>query len=62
MLTDDKKKTLQVVISTLIDFEYYVDFGLVMAATTLVVLPVILLFFIFQKRIIEGVALSGMKG
>jgi multiple sugar transport system permease protein len=62
MLTDDKKKTLQVVISTLIDFEYYVDFGLVMAATTLVVLPVILLFFFFQKRIIEGVAISGMKG
>jgi len=62
MLTDDRKKTLQVVIATLIDFEYYVDFGLVMAATTLVVLPVVLLFFFFQKRIIEGVALSGMKG
>jgi len=62
MLTGDRKKTLQVVISTLIDFEYYVDFGLVMAATTLVVLPVILLFFFFQKRIIEGVAISGMKG
>lgn len=62
MLTDDKNKTLQVVIATMIDFEYYVDFGLVMAATTLVVLPVIVLFLFFQKRIIEGVAISGMKG
>jgi multiple sugar transport system permease protein len=62
MLTDDKKKTLQVVIATMIDFEYYVDFGLVMAATTLVVLPVIILFLFFQKRIIEGIAISGMKG
>lgn len=62
MLTDDRRKTLQVVIATLIDFEYYVDFGLVMAATTIVVLPVVVLFFFFQKRIIEGVAISGMKG
>jgi multiple sugar transport system permease protein len=62
MLTDDKKKTLQVVIATMIDFEYYVDFGLVMAATTLVVLPVIILFLFFQRRIIEGIAISGMKG
>jgi multiple sugar transport system permease protein len=62
MLTDDKRKTLQVVIATMIDFEYYVDFGLVMAATTLVVLPVIILFLFFQRRIIEGIAISGMKG
>ncbi|MBN1834604.1 MAG: carbohydrate ABC transporter permease [Spirochaetales bacterium] len=62
MLSDDRKKTLQVVIATMIDFEYYVDFGLVMAATTLVVLPVIVLFLFFQKHIIEGVAISGMKG
>jgi len=26
------------------------------------VVPVILLFMIFQRRIIEGVALTGMKG
>jgi ABC-type glycerol-3-phosphate transport system permease component len=27
-----------------------------------VVLPVIILFLFFQRRIIEGIAISGMKG
>ena len=62
MLTGDRKMTLPVVLSTLVDFEYYVDYGLVMALTTLVVVPVVILFLIFQKRIIEGVTISGMKG
>lgn len=62
MLTSERKMTLQTMLSTLIDFEYYMDFGLVMALTTMIVLPVILLFIIFQKYIIQGVALSGIKG
>jgi multiple sugar transport system permease protein len=62
MLTEDTKKTLTVMLATFIDFERFVDYGLLMAMTTLVVLPVILLFVIFQRRIIEGVALTGMKG
>ncbi|MBV8780486.1 MAG: carbohydrate ABC transporter permease [Phycisphaerae bacterium] len=35
---------------------------LLMAASTLVVLPVILLFFLAQKTFIEGIATTGMKG
>jgi multiple sugar transport system permease protein len=62
MLTEDTQKTLTVMLATFIDFERFVDYGLLMAMTTLVVLPVILLFVIFQRRIIEGVALTGMKG
>jgi len=30
--------------------------------TTLIVIPVIMLFIIFQRYIIEGVVLSGIKG
>jgi multiple sugar transport system permease protein len=62
MLTGEKKMTLQTMLSTLIDFEYYMDFGMVMALTTMIVLPVIFIFVLFQKYIIEGVALSGIKG
>jgi multiple sugar transport system permease protein len=62
MLTEDTKKTLTVLLATFIDFERFVDYGLLMAMTTLVVVPVILLFVVFQRRIIEGVALTGMKG
>ena len=32
-----------------------------MAGAVMVVLPMILLFFIFQKQFIEGVARAGMK-
>jgi multiple sugar transport system permease protein len=62
MLTEETKKTLTVMLATFIDFERFVDYGLLMAMTTMVVIPVILLFVIFQRRIIEGVALTGMKG
>lgn len=62
MLTENSRKTLTVMLATFIDFERFMDYGLVMSMTTLVVLPVIILFVIFQKRIIEGVALTGMKG
>jgi multiple sugar transport system permease protein len=62
MLTETAKKTLTVMLATYLDFERFVDYGLLMAMTTLVVLPVILLFVVFQRRIIEGVALTGMKG
>jgi multiple sugar transport system permease protein len=36
--------------------------GLLMAASTLVVLPIILLFFFTQRYFIEGVSLTGMGG
>jgi len=62
MLTEDSRKTLTVMLATFIDFERFMDYGLVMSMTTLVVAPVIILFVIFQKKIIEGVALTGMKG
>ena len=62
MLTENSRKTLTVMLATFIDFERFMDYGLVMSMTTLVVMPVIILFVIFQKRIIEGVALTGMKG
>ena len=62
MLYQDKKMTLQVILATSIDFEMGVRYGYVMALTTLTVLPVLILYGIFQKRIIQGIAMSGLKG
>ena len=36
--------------------------NLLMAASTLVVSPIILLFFFTQRTFIEGIAMSGIKG
>lgn len=41
--------------------EFTVDWTLLMAAAVIFVLPVILVFFIFQKNFVEGVATSGIK-
>jgi multiple sugar transport system permease protein len=41
---------------------HHVEWNLVMAATVLVMLPVIVLFFFAQKAFVEGVTLTGVKG
>lgn len=40
---------------------YSTDFGAVMAGTSIAVIPPIILFLIFQKQIVKGVVLSGIK-
>ena len=38
------------------------EYGMLMAASTLMVLPVVLLFFFAQRYFIQGVTLTGLKG
>jgi len=38
------------------------EWNLLMAASTLVILPIIILFFFTQKTFIEGISLTGLKG
>lgn len=42
--------------------EKLTDFSVMMAASTLAMAPMIVLFLILQRRVIEGLATSGMKG
>jgi multiple sugar transport system permease protein len=37
------------------------QWNVIMAMSTLAVIPIIILYFIFQKRIVEGIALTGVK-
>ena len=39
-----------------------VDVSLMMAASALITIPVILVFFFFQKQFIRGITLTGIKG
>jgi multiple sugar transport system permease protein len=41
---------------------YGTDYNLMMAASTIVLLPILLIFFFGQRFFIEGVATSGLKG
>lgn len=38
------------------------QWGLIMAASSLAVIPVLIVFAIFQKQIIDGIVLTGLKG
>ena len=40
----------------------YVEWELLMAASTLVVIPILILFFFAQRTFIEGIAITGIKG
>jgi multiple sugar transport system permease protein len=40
---------------------YYAEYGLTLAASVLCTLPILLFFLFFQRFIIQGVALSGLK-
>ncbi|SIR66074.1 carbohydrate ABC transporter membrane protein 2, CUT1 family [Haladaptatus litoreus] len=42
--------------------QYYADWGMMMAAATIIVVPVIAAFLAAQKYFIRGMSLSGMKG
>ena len=37
------------------------QYGLLLAGATVVVLPVLLVFLVFQRRFIEGIATTGIK-
>jgi multiple sugar transport system permease protein len=42
--------------------EHGSQYQLIMAASTLAALPTLLLFFVLQKRLVEGIKLTGLKG
>ena len=57
----DVHMPIAVGLATLISNKNNVDYPLVMAASTLALLPVIAVFVVFQRRVIDGLAFSGMK-
>jgi len=60
-INSDKLRTLPVGISLFSAADDGQQWTLIMAASTLAVIPVIIVFFIFQRRIIEGISITGMK-
>ena len=59
--TSPKMTTLGPSLSTL-QGQYITDYPAQMAGAVMAVIPMVLLFFIFQKQFVEGVAHTGVKG
>lgn len=60
-LNTDTKFTLPLIINSFRTV-YFVEWGLLMAAACVAVVPVVLLYLVFQRFFVEGIALSGLKG
>jgi len=60
-ISDRSMRTLVLALSIL-SGNYATNYGLVMAGATLTFLPPFLLYVFLQKRFVEGIALSGIKG
>jgi multiple sugar transport system permease protein len=59
--TDPHKMTLSVGLASL-QGQHLTDYPVLMAGALLATLPVIVVFVILQKQVIEGIALTGTKG
>lgn len=53
--------TLPVALALVSTGQNQTEYGLLMAGATVVVLPVLIVFLLFQKRFIQGIATTGMK-
>lgn len=60
-LSTDTKFTVPLIISSF-RTTYFVEWGLLMAAACVAVVPVILLYLVFQRFFTEGITLTGLKG
>ncbi|WP_256975472.1 carbohydrate ABC transporter permease [Paenibacillus sp. MY03] len=57
----DNMRTVQLALS-IFKTEYAVQWNYILPATTLIALPVLLLFFFLQKYYVQGIVTSGVKG
>jgi len=60
VLNSDNAFTLPVGLAMFAN-QFWTDYALVLAGSTVTVAPVLIVFFLMQKRFIEGITLSGMK-
>ena len=60
-LSSQKKKTIQLMLR-MFNSQYSSNYAQIMAAATVALIPVLILFICLQRYFVEGVASSGIKG
>lgn len=60
-LTRDELKTIQIGLRMFIT-QYSAEYGLIMAASVVILIPVLIVFLSLQKYFVEGIASTGIKG
>lgn len=62
LMIDSEEKQLLAVGLTTFNGRYSTDYGGLFAATTISIIPVLIIYVIFQKRFVAGVAAGAVKG
>ena len=62
MATEPQMYTLPVALATFATGQYQADHGMLMAGSVILVVPVLIVFVVFQRWITEGIATTGLKG
>ncbi len=60
-LTKNEVKTIQIGLRMFIS-QYSAEYGLIMAASVIALIPVLIIFLSLQKYFVQGVATAGLKG
>jgi multiple sugar transport system permease protein len=61
LITQTKKLYVLEIGLSLLQNEYFVDYGLMMAGSAVALIPMLVIFILFRQYIIEGIALQGIK-
>jgi len=61
ILSDSKMYTVQIGLSML-NGSQYINWNMLMCASLIAILPVLIVFLIFQKQFVQGIASTGIKG
>jgi len=62
VLTDEHMYTLPVALGTFAIGQHQADYGLLMAGAVALVLPIVVVFLLFQRKFTESFASTGLKG
>jgi multiple sugar transport system permease protein len=62
VLTSQENYTLPVALAIFSRGQFQADYGLLMAGSVALVLPVIIIFFVLQRRFTQSVTMTGIKG
>ncbi len=60
-LSSESQKTLALGLQAMVS-QYGTEWGMFMASATVMIVPILVLFFFAQRYFIEGIAVTGMKG
>ena len=60
-INDENKMLLQVALTRLSMGLYMTDYGVLYAGVTLSIVPILIIYLIFQKHIVENIATTGLK-